>query len=65
MMVIWMCRRMESKVWIFAVFWIFNVWLADVVRSGRLRWFVHLERKNVDDWVSICRNVNLHGRGEV
>ena len=56
---------MESKVWIFAVFWVFNVWLADVVRRGRLRWFVHLERKNVDDWVSTCRNVNLHGRGEV
>ena len=65
MMVIWMCGRMESKVWIFAVFWVFNVWLADVVRRGRLRWFVHLERKNVDDWVSTCRNVNLHGRGEV
>ena len=26
--------------------------VADVVRQGRLRWFGHLERKSVDDWVS-------------
>ena len=26
--------------------------VADVVRRGRLRWFEHLERKSVDDWVS-------------
>ena len=26
--------------------------VADVVRHGRLRWFGHLERKSVDDWVS-------------
>ena len=26
--------------------------VADVVRRGRLRWFGHLERRSVDDWVS-------------
>ena len=25
--------------------------MADVVGHGRLRWFEHLECKNVDDWV--------------
>ena len=29
--------------------------VADVVRRGRLRWFGHLERRSVDDWVSACR----------
>ena len=31
--------------------------VADVVRRVRLRWFGHLERKSVDDWVSACRGV--------
>ena len=31
--------------------------VADVVRHGRLRWFGHLECKNVDDWVWACRSV--------
>ena len=26
--------------------------VADGVRHGRLRWFWHLERRSVDDWVS-------------
>ena len=25
--------------------------VVDVVRRGRLRWFGHLERRSVDDWV--------------
>ena len=29
--------------------------VADVVRRDRLRWFGHLEHKNVDDCVSTCR----------
>ena len=33
--------------------------VADVVRRGRLRWFRHLERKSVDDWVSACRRVKV------
>ena len=40
--------------------------VADVVRRGRLRWFGHLERKSVDDWVSACRGLvveGMRGRG--
>ena len=37
--------------------------VADVVRRGRLRWFGHLERKSVDDWVSACRGLVVEGRG--
>ena len=33
----------------------------EVVRRGRLRWFVHVERKSGDDWVSACRNVVVAG----
>jgi len=33
----------------------------DVVRRGRLRWFGHLERKNVNDWVSSCRSMVVEG----
>ena len=28
-------------------------------RTGRLRWFGHVERKEVDDWVSACRNLEV------
>ena len=35
--------------------------MTDVVRHGRLRWFGHLERKSVDDWVSACREVEVAG----
>jgi hypothetical protein len=35
--------------------------VADVVRQGRLRWFGHLERKDSDDWVSSCRNIEVVG----
>ena len=28
--------------------------VAEVVRRGRLRWFGHMERRSVDDWVSPC-----------
>ena len=38
-----------------------------VMRRGRLRWFGHFERKEVDDWVSDCRNLEVaagsRGRG--
>ena len=33
--------------------------VANVVRCGRLRWFGHLERSNVDDWASACRKVEV------
>ena len=35
--------------------------VADVVRRGRLRWFGHLKRKSVDDWVSACRGLVVEG----
>ena len=35
--------------------------VADVVRCGRFRWFRHLERKGVDDWVSACRRLVVKG----
>jgi len=28
---------------------------------GRMRWFVHLERKGGDDWVSTCRGFEVAG----
>ena len=31
------------------------------MRHGRLRWFGHLERKSVDDWVSACRRLVVEG----
>ena len=35
--------------------------VVDVMRRGRLRWFEHVERKEVDDWVSACRNLEVAG----
>ena len=32
-----------------------------VMRRRRLRWFRHVERKEVDDWVSACRNLKVAG----
>src|SRR2546425_2351921 len=32
-----------------------------VVSRGRLRWYGHVERKNADDWVSTCRNLEIVG----
>ena len=40
--------------------------VVEVMRWGRLRWFGHVERKEVDDWVSACRNLEVadsRGRG--
>ena len=31
------------------------------MRRGRLSWFGHVERKEVDDWVSACRNLAVAG----
>ena len=67
MMVRWMCgvslkdrRRSEDLCNLLGI----NC-VADVVRHGRLRWFGHLERKSVDDWVSACRRLTVEGRGVV
>src|SRR3989442_14858415 len=37
------------------------VGVEEVVRRGRLRWFGHVERKEADDWVSKCRNLEVVG----
>ena len=29
------------------------------MRRSRLRWFGHVERKEVDDWVSACKNLEV------
>ena len=31
------------------------------MRPGRSRWFEHVERKEVDDWVSACSNLEVAG----
>ena len=35
--------------------------VVEVMRWRRLRWFGHVERKEVDDWVSACRNFEVAG----
>ena len=35
--------------------------VSNVVRRGRLRWFGHVERKENDDWVSACRELQVEG----
>ena len=35
--------------------------VVEVMRRGRLRWFGHVEWKEVDDWVSACRNLEVAG----
>jgi len=33
--------------------------VSEVVEKNRLRWFGHVERKDVEDWVSRCRKLEL------
>ena len=35
--------------------------IAEVVRRGRLRWFGHVERKDMADWVFACRSFPVGG----
>ena len=35
--------------------------VVEVMRRDRLRWFGHVKRKEVDDWVSACRNLEVVG----
>src|SRR5277367_5710713 len=35
--------------------------ITEMMRCNRLRWFGHLEQKNVDNWVSKCRNIKVQG----
>ncbi|XP_065664790.1 uncharacterized protein LOC136086422 [Hydra vulgaris] len=38
--------------------------VSDIVCHGRLRWFGHVERKDADDWVSTCKELEfLGGKG--
>ena len=34
--------------------------VVEVMRWGRLRWFGHVERKEVDDWMSACWNLEVY-----
>jgi len=35
--------------------------LTALVRRSRLRWFVHVERKESDDWISASRSYEING----
>jgi len=35
--------------------------VADIGLKGRLRWYGHVERKDVEDWVSKCRRLEVQG----
>ena len=35
--------------------------VVEFMRRRRLRWFWHVERKKVGDWVSACRNLEVVG----
>ena len=64
MIVRWMCGvslkdRKRSEV-LYSLLGVQSV--AEVVRCGRLRWFENVERKNGDDWMSACRNVEVVGK---
>ena len=39
--------------------------VVEVMRWGRLRWFGRVERKEVDDWVSACGNLEVARAAEV
>ena len=63
MMVRWMCgvslKDRNRSVDLYNLLGVQSV--ADLVRQGRSRWFGHLERRSVDDWVSTCRKVEVVG----
>ena len=35
--------------------------VVEVMRRGGLGWFGHVEQKEVDDWASACRNLEVAG----
>ena len=63
MMARWMCgvtlKDRKHSVDLYSLLGVQSV--EDVVRHGRLRWFGHLERTSVNDWVSVCRKVEVAG----
>jgi len=36
--------------------------VSEVVEKNRLRWFGHVEKKDVEDWVSRCRKLEVVGK---
>ena len=63
MMVRWMCgvslKNRISSAELYGRLGIEEV--RDVMRRGHLRWFGHLERKSKEDWVSVCRDIDVTG----
>ena len=39
--------------------------ITTVIRSGRLRWYGHVMRKNYEDWVKKCMEFRVEGRSPV
>ena len=39
--------------------------ITTVIRSGRLRWYGHVTRKNGEDWVKKCMEFSVEGRRSV
>ena len=39
--------------------------ITTVIRSGRLRWYGHVMRKNDEDWVKKCMEFRVEGRKPV
>ena len=37
------------------------VGISELAKRGRLAWFGHLERKNENDWMSMCRHMEVDG----
>jgi len=35
--------------------------VSEVVEKNRLHWFGHVDRKDVEDWVSRCRKLEVVG----
>jgi len=35
--------------------------VVDVVRKNRLSWYGHVEKKDLEDWVSKCRRLDVQG----
>ena len=36
--------------------------ITTVIRSGRLRWYIHVMRKSDEDWVNKCMDYRVEGR---
>ena len=63
-MIRWMCgvSMRERKTSAELREWIGVEVVGDVMRTNRLRWFGHVERKLEDDWVKKCGTLEVEGR---